>query len=420
MYFYVDESGHTGPNLFDEVQPILYYGVLSSKINLDVIAAEKIKQIRQSLGVPRLHASDLGAAGLKGIVPQILPMIKAYDIRFDIYRVAKADHAIICFFNQVFDQGVNPAVTWTGYWTPLRYVLLLKVASLFNEELARLAWEARITPDDRVALPLMQEVCRRLGERVGRLDDARVRTLIGDALRWSEQNPKDIAYNVPNKKRMLDVTPNMIGFQFVMHGIAMRLGAAKRKASKVVVDQQTQFNKAQQALATYYRDNKDENFSLGPGLPMQDHTHIPDIPLEFVAGTDSCGLELVDIHLWIFKKYMENKLPDGVERLILAHARRTKTDEISLNALGKRWSTWFDQLPDLDQIPADVLERAREIASFDENRRQVAVSGMDNEKSGADAADTLCIADRATMAVDGRKNKRPDDGPCSSGEIRLT
>jgi len=30
MFFYVDESGHTGTNLFDPNQPVLYYGVLSS------------------------------------------------------------------------------------------------------------------------------------------------------------------------------------------------------------------------------------------------------------------------------------------------------------------------------------------------------------------------------------------------------
>jgi hypothetical protein len=51
LYFYVDESGHTGPNLFDENQPILYYGVLSSKINLDAAAESRVKKIRKKLGV---------------------------------------------------------------------------------------------------------------------------------------------------------------------------------------------------------------------------------------------------------------------------------------------------------------------------------------------------------------------------------
>jgi hypothetical protein len=32
MFFYVDESGHTGSNLFDPAQPQLYYGVLQATI----------------------------------------------------------------------------------------------------------------------------------------------------------------------------------------------------------------------------------------------------------------------------------------------------------------------------------------------------------------------------------------------------
>lgn len=49
MYFFVDESGHTGANLFDENQPILNYGVLSAKTNLDVLAAPKVKKLGKSL-----------------------------------------------------------------------------------------------------------------------------------------------------------------------------------------------------------------------------------------------------------------------------------------------------------------------------------------------------------------------------------
>ena len=43
MYFYVDESGHTGPNIFDEQQPMLYYGSLSSHVNLDLVAKTRLE-----------------------------------------------------------------------------------------------------------------------------------------------------------------------------------------------------------------------------------------------------------------------------------------------------------------------------------------------------------------------------------------
>ena len=136
QFFYVDESGHTGTNLFDANQPFLYYGIISARVNLDVLAKPYIEKARARHGVERLHANELGMGGLVECAGPLCGLQKKYKPTFDMYRVAKADHAIISFFDQVFDQGLNPAMTWSGYWTPMRYVLLLKLASLFDEDLA--------------------------------------------------------------------------------------------------------------------------------------------------------------------------------------------------------------------------------------------------------------------------------------------
>jgi len=218
MFFYVDESGHTGNHLFDSDQPMLYYGVLSSLVNLDLVAKTKLATLRQRMGVTRLHANELGNRGLATIAADLAALQKTFQIRFDIYRVAKPDHAIICFFDQVFDVGMNPAITWTGYWTPIRYVVLLKVASLFDEDLARLAWDARIDVNAGRAQATLRTVCQGLLLRVYRLPDARSRALIGDALRWADANPARISYNVDDRGQVLQVSPNLVGFQAVMSG----------------------------------------------------------------------------------------------------------------------------------------------------------------------------------------------------------
>lgn len=67
---------------------------------------------------------------LDDVVDTLLVLQKKHRIRFDIWQVVKRDHAIISFFDQVFDQGLNPVVPWTAYWTPLRYPLLLNLAIL--------------------------------------------------------------------------------------------------------------------------------------------------------------------------------------------------------------------------------------------------------------------------------------------------
>ena len=105
MYFYVDETGHTGPNLFDESQPVLSYGVLSCKNDLNDVTSETILRLRKKLGVDRLHAAELGMHRLSEITDEILALQKRFKFRFDIWQVNKKDPAIISFYHQTFDQG---------------------------------------------------------------------------------------------------------------------------------------------------------------------------------------------------------------------------------------------------------------------------------------------------------------------------
>ncbi|MCS1635978.1 hypothetical protein MWL76_24920, partial [Escherichia coli] len=165
MHFYVDETGQTGRNLFDKTQPVLSYGVLSSDANLDKVAEADLAVIRKTLGVQRLHAAELGLHRLSDLVDTLLVLQKKHRIRFDIWQVVKRDHAIISFFDQVFDQGMNPAVPWSAYWTPLRYPLLLNLASLFDDELASNAWTARLEAHDERASELFCTVSAELISR---------------------------------------------------------------------------------------------------------------------------------------------------------------------------------------------------------------------------------------------------------------
>jgi hypothetical protein len=84
MHFYIDESGHTGLNLFDVSQPVLYYGVLSSKLNVDVLAADAVKGLRQRLGVQRLHAAELGNKELAKIASDVFGLVRDLTIKFSI------------------------------------------------------------------------------------------------------------------------------------------------------------------------------------------------------------------------------------------------------------------------------------------------------------------------------------------------
>lgn len=375
MHFYIDESGHTGPNLFDPNQPMLYYGLLSSKLNVDALAAGPLQTLRKKLGVSRLHATELGNEGLVEIAADLSKIQSNCDLHFDISRVAKPDHAIVSFFDQIFDSFMNPAMTYSGYWTPIRYVLLLKLAYLFDESLAKLAWEARLELNDQKSGALLIQVCEELIKRVPSLPDTRSIELITDTLRWAADNPDEISYNASNKKNRLAIMPNVIGFQFVLAGIINRLNKTKQKASRIVVDQQSQFNKSQNNLAEYYKAISSAPASLGPGMPKLDLRGMPVIPIEFLSSNDSPGLELTDIYLWIYRRIMEQGvLAPELLGLTQPLWKRSQWEELSLKGLEKRWTHFFMNLPEPTQ---EQLEQGRDLVAFDEARRRKAIGKDD-------------------------------------------
>jgi len=368
MFFYVDESGHTGLNLFDRSQPDLFYGMLSSKVNLDVLAEPYIQKLRQRLGVKRLHAKELGLGPLSLIAPALLELVDKYDIRFDLYKLVKADYAVIQFFDQVFDQGLNPAVGWTTYWTPLRYVMLLKVAHLFDDDLAQLAWAARKEKQRAKSESQLREVCTALLGRVSRLPDQRSRELIADTLNWAIANTSKIEYNADSKDMQLAISPNLIGFQFVLLGVVSRLKSAKAKLQCLCVDQQQQFNGAQSELSDYYAKGTGQVFPLGLGLPELDLRGMPTQGPSFRSSANSAGLELVDLILWMFKRIEDCARDPAISALMRKLMTRGRYDELSLVKVEQRWEPFFRSLEERTWT-AEEMARGQAMMALQEQRR---------------------------------------------------
>lgn len=367
VYFYVDESGHTGKNLFDLSQPTLYYGLLSSRVNLDILALPYLENICKKLNVDRLHASQLKDDDLASIVPEILAIHKKYALTFDFFKVIKADYALISFFDQVFDCEVNQAVSPLVWGTPVRYALLLKLSLLFDNDVLKKAWAARIELDSKEAEIQLIEICELIKNRVQLLPDERSRQLIGDALQWAIDSPSNIHYNVSSKADISQITPNLIGFQFVIFGIASRLRKHKRAASKIVVDQQLQFNKEQKALADFYVKLPNKSIQMGINLPEMNLRNVPTIPITFASSKESAGLEIVDLFLWVFMRMSEGKeLPIEVQPIILSQIHRGRTDGVSLSGLSERWNKWLEEKRNLSE---DELKVGKEIYDIQKELR---------------------------------------------------
>ena len=368
MYYFIDESGNTGLELFDANQPTLYYGVLNTRANLDVIAEPLLKKLRHNLGVNRIHANELGVGRLTSIAEVLTRFSQKNDLRFSLLKVAKPDHAIISFFDQVFDSGLNKAVSWHHYFTPLRYVLVFKVAHLFDEALAKEAWIARRERNPARCAQMLTNLCNELLNRVDSLPDLRSRELVTDALKWAATNPHDISYGVGNYDTALQISPNLIGFQQVLQTIALQSAARKKRVSRITVDRQTEFNRAQGELAEWYQKLRGVKAGMGPGMPHFDYSLMPEVPPTFMPGDASCGLELVDVTLWIAKRLHENKpVSLALQGLFWTQAKRGLTDEVSLEGLNRRWHHLMD-LPEPERpLPAELQKH---FAELEEKRKR--------------------------------------------------
>lgn len=344
MFYYIDESGNTGVQHFDASQKNLYYGVLESKIHLDHISSKYISEIKLAYPNNKLHANKLRNDGLLKISDSLLKLQKQFKLKFDIYKINKPDHSIIMFFECVFDQGINPKVPWDCYWTPLRYRLLLTLASLFNVESMSKAWDARIEKSDDKCKILLNEVLEYLIVNCGNIEHDKERDIMTKSLTWAKINIDKLNYNAKNKGEIFRIAPNIIGFQGAMSLIATRSRIYNRQPKKIIVDIQAQFNPSQKSAANtldLYRNVPAYN---GPGLPEDDFIDMPDPSLiEFKSSDDSFGLQLVDIFLWIYKRFSENqKLAPKLTRHIDYNKNRGLFDQISLESICRRWSKWFE------------------------------------------------------------------------------
>lgn len=103
-----------------------------------------------------------------------------------------------------------------------------------------------------------------------------------------------------------------------------------------------------------------------------DLTHVPDISISCVSGSTNVGLELVDVYLWLFKRYFEGKpLSDPLTNLIGKQFNIGYTDQVSLEAIAERWTKFFADLPHLSEAKEEKMKAARAISEAERKKHLV-------------------------------------------------
>ena len=374
MFFHIDESGNTGNNLFDFAQPRLSYGVLSSLRNVDALCTRLHAKIQREIDDDQIHANKLGIAGLVEIAPHLVEIQKKMKFDFDYYFIEKLDYALVIFFDAVFDAGLNEAVKWDVYWTPMRYLVIHKLSLLFDEGLLRESWRLCTAKGiDRYASDIVQLLSKVKNRVIVSGLDPRSIEIILDALDYGIANPLKLDFGHPDQKML---SPNAVGFQFVVSCIARRVRRKKRrKAYSILVDRQHQFNNAQ--IGTHYNlskiaegmkntpDEEKNKYLKHPLFATLDeseilHEGLPDQELTIAKSSDSIGLQMVDVYLWITNKIVSGQgIPDELKYLWSLFAHRSSIDGISLDGMANRFGEFEKTLPKFEDLTEEQMQIAR-------------------------------------------------------------
>lgn len=201
MFAYVDETGNTGQNLFDEAQPYFLTAALVTRTNFDVLGRSDIATIAKRIGVSALHANELGPGKIEQIAGDLLRTLKKADARFILSKVEKRYLAVIKIVDHIFDSGENLAVPWQAYnLRPLRLMLVFKIASIVDTTLVKEFWAALMEPKSDQASRRFAVACQELLTRVHNLPDRRSREVVSQALNWAIENPEAFSTHSPTKE----------------------------------------------------------------------------------------------------------------------------------------------------------------------------------------------------------------------------
>ena len=376
MFFHIDESGNTGNNLFDAAQPTISYGLLSSSTNVDALGINLHRLMLSKLGVDSLHGTELGLDRIEQIAPLLIDLQEKMKFSFDYYFIDKSTYALVQFFEAVYDAGLNEAVAWMHYWTPMRFFLIGLLSQILDEALLRRSWslssEKRISTRLDEVVGLLSEVRERV---VSSNLDQRTKEILSYPLEFGIAYPEKLDFGAHDPKL---ISPNAVAFQFVVSAMGRHVRKkGVRKALAVTVDHQQQFNAAQ--LRTHDAQRLiAEGLRKAPAVqpefilnhPLYRHLDRVDMLASVVPersptvsrSVESIGLQIVDIYLWLANRLLQGKeLRPATEALAARFLRRASIDGISLEGMMSRWNAFEAQLPNFEDLTDDQLRAAAEM-----------------------------------------------------------
>jgi len=381
MYAYIDETGNTGPNIFDLEQPIFTYGALITKTNFDLIHRHTFRTLATRVGVTSLHAAEMGAARIEEVASKLRRVVREADARFYISRAVKSDVAATKFVDAIFDSGENLAVPWHTYnFRPLRLLLTVNVASLLDHQLRRRFWAALMSRSEAECTILLVSTLQDFLTRVDRLPDRRSQQLIREAVSWAIENPESLYVHTTSKALRYGHLPNIAIFPDLLWGIELQSNKWNRAVKEIKHDRQQQFGTTLKYWHELHSTAPPDARYL-PGGETYTFRRVPGSAFQITSHEDSPGIQLADLVLWVLQR-LEDRMPLGPEtaRFLRSVASKTSVSELSLAWIREYLGDIFTKV-DSAPLSEDDLQRGRNFLDEVEARRRRAIEDYARQKA---------------------------------------
>ena len=308
MRAYIDESGNTGFNLFDSAQPNFLNVSMASKVDFDDVFRERVQRIARIADVEYLHGSEMGVDGVEAIARDVIELVEFSEVRFYFAAVNKPDVAAMKFFDAVFDPGENPAAPRHSYGLrSLKFALLMSFVSITDWMDVRLFWDSMTSNRSPGAESQATKAIDNTLQRVTGLSDPRARQLIGDTLSWARDNLGKLSIWTPRKQDRYGHLPNLFTFPALLDSISETAKLWNSEVDLIVHDQQSQFGQTLKEWHSLFEGQTEPERIFHFGDTPIRFADIRNSQFEMGDSKKSAGLQVVDIVLWTFSRFLSDK-----------------------------------------------------------------------------------------------------------------
>jgi hypothetical protein len=314
---YSDETGNTGNNIFDPTQPWFWSGTLlvtkdfgeRDKATLaewaEIVSDEeyRAKLTKGRLDLSELHANALGMGRIEKLAQKISDFISDKDMSFVFTRIEKVHIAPTKFADVLLDSGINKGVSSVHYnFAGLRLPLAVTLMRNLSPEKCRYFWEVYQSGNASLFRTILASVKWNI---LNKVSDARTQELLVDAINWANKHPDVLL----EQSRSEFDAPNVIALTMLMAYLHRVHQSEGKKVTRFIHDEQNQFAST---FAATYEGLRHVTMTSTPTSYLPEIAQVDTYQCPFTMSMSHAvtGLQLIDVVLWLFKRWTDRPWTD--------------------------------------------------------------------------------------------------------------